>query len=320
MARRLHRWLRRSLLWLIDARPLSYGVMALGALLLVLALLGLGSCVRGCVAGGAGGSGRATSDAGSAGEVADVRSWQLPASFDAQLSSRLQELGREDVRVAKALDNLDAYAKVGNGGAYEQQKLLKLAADDPAAIDFVADLPESYPRARSEEYASGVTKGVVPRLYQWDKRWGYTEYCGRDFGTTGCCPTSFSMVYMAVTGKTDVTPGVAGELAQELDMVDDDAGTYGDFIPTAAERYGLECREVGRSVEVIKAELQSGHVLIANVGPGDFTTAGHFIVLTVWNADGSVSICDPYSSVRSGQTWDPERLVGQTMRLHSFKL
>ena len=201
MARRLHRWLRRSLLWLIDARPLSYGVMALGALLLVLALLGLGSCVHGCVAGGAGGSGRATSDAGSAGEVADVRSWQLPASFDAQLSSRLQELGREDVRVAKALDNLDAYAKVGNGGAYEQQKLLKLAADDPAAIDFVADLPESYPRARSEEYASGVTKGVVPRLYQWDKRWGYTEYCGRDFGTTGCCPTSFSMVYMAVTGN-----------------------------------------------------------------------------------------------------------------------
>ncbi len=303
-------------------RPLSYGVLALAVLalaVLALALLGAGSCARGCASGAVRGQ-EAGIDAAASQPEPDARSWQLPASFDAGLSSRLQELGRSDARIAKALDNMDAYAKVGNGGAQEQEKLLKLAADDPAAIDFVADLPTSYPQAKSEAYASGVTRGIVPRLYQWDKRWGYTEYCGRDFGTTGCCPTAFSMAYMAVTGKSDMTPGVAGELAKELDMVDDDAGTYGDFIPTAAERYGLECREVGRSVETIRSELQGGHVLIANMGPGDFTTAGHFIVISGLNADGSVLICDPYSSVRSGQTWDPERLVQQMMRLHSFAL
>lgn len=45
--------------------------------------------------------------------------------------------------------------------------------------------------------------------------------------------------------------------------------------------------------------------------PGDFTTTGHFIVLTGLTDDGKLMINDPNSITRSEKRWDIDTIVGQ---------
>ena len=60
-------------------------------------------------------------------------------------------------------------------------------------------------------------------------------------------------------------------------------------------------------------------MVICNVGPGDFTDSGHFFVATGLADDGTVEINDPYSSVRSAETWDAERIANQSIGMYAFR-
>ena len=51
--------------------------------------------------------------------------------------------------------------------------------------------------------------------------------------------------------------------------------------------------------------------------PGDFTQAGHFIVIYAYE-DGVFRVHDPNSIVRSEKTWDYDTLKGQISNLWSF--
>jgi hypothetical protein len=51
--------------------------------------------------------------------------------------------------------------------------------------------------------------------------------------------------------------------------------------------------------------------------PGDFTTSGHFIVLT-GEADGKITVCDPNSRQRSEALWDYETLAPQIKNLWAY--
>ena len=56
--------------------------------------------------------------------------------------------------------------------------------------------------------------------------------------------------------------------------------------------------------------LEAGHPVILALGAGDFTTAGHYIVLTGVE-DGRFRVNDPNSPVRSQKLWSYEELEGQ---------
>ena len=55
--------------------------------------------------------------------------------------------------------------------------------------------------------------------------------------------------------------------------------------------------------------------MICSVGPGDFTTDGHFIVLVDTNPDGTVTLRDPNSPERTAQTWELDRVLNQCLNL-----
>ena len=57
---------------------------------------------------------------------------------------------------------------------------------------------------------------------------------------------------------------------------------------------------------------------LANMGSGDFTSSGHFIVLTDIDEDGMVSVKDPNSKTNSKKKWDVNTLVPQIMGLWSY--
>jgi hypothetical protein len=64
----------------------------------------------------------------------------------------------------------------------------------------------------------------------------------------------------------------------------------------------------------IKMHLDAGRPIIVSVGPGDFTSAGHYILLTGYDSSG-FTIHDPNSPQNSEKHWTFERLSGQILNL-----
>ena len=101
----------------------------------------------------------------------------------------------------------------------------------------------------------------------------------------------------------------------------DGKGTIGSFLVDKAPELGLVCEWFypDAGVQALATYLESGYVVICNVGPGDFTESGHFFVITGMDDEGRLTINDPYSSVRSAQTWDAYTILNQTIALYAFK-
>ena len=203
-------------------------------------------------------------------------------------------------------------------GARAQNKLLKLATLEPTARSFVRNYPDLYPDD-SPEACDSLSEDVdIPLLMQWDQRWGYTVYSGAAFGQTGCCPTSLAMVYQGITRKTDMSPYDMGVLAKQNGFVSEYNGTDGQFLVTCGQQLGLAASEISVSSDALNWALSEGYVVIVNVGPGDFTEGGHFIVATGLAGNGEVVINDPYSVERSERTWTVETIVSQSRAFYMF--
>ncbi len=129
--------------------------------------------------------------------------------------------------------------------------------------------------------------GEVPFLYQTDPQWASHPYAGGTVEKNGCGPTCLSMFYVSLTGRDDLD-------AAEL---------------------GLVSEELPASAGAVREALLAGRPVICSVGPGDFTSTGHFIVLSGLAGDGGVVVHDPNSAERSSRTWDLERVLGQCLNL-----
>ena len=85
-----------------------------------------------------------------------------------------------------------------------------------------------------------------------------------------------------------------------------------------AQLFGLTPRTFTFDEEHIRGELSQGHPIICVMGPGDFTTTGHFIVLSGLDGEGKVTVRDPNSRKRSEVSWDLQKLMGQMQNLWSY--
>ena len=205
-------------------------------------------------------------------------------------------------------------------GTIVRYKMLRLAAKEPQAVPFVRDWPEKYCTYEpnyDDDHTDESSNGV-PRLYQWDKRWGYTEYSSTTFALTGCAPTTLAMVYQARTGDTSKSPYDMGVYAVENGYATDYNGTDGSLFSFGAAGLGLTCTELEVDSWALSLALSNGQLVVVNVGPGDFTDSGHYFVATGLAPDGSVMINDPFSAERSAQTWDIDTIIGQTKALYAF--
>ena len=210
------------------------------------------------------------------------------------------------------------YEALGVDGARAQNKLLKLATLEPAARSFVRNYPDMYPDDSPEPCDSLSDDVDIPLLMQWDQRWGYTVYSSAAFGQTGCCPTSLAMVYQGITRKTDMSPYDMGVLAKENGFMTQYEGTDGQFLVTCGQQLGLAASEIPMSSDGLRWALSEGYVVIANVGPGDFTEGGHFLVVAGLAENGEAIVNDPYSVEKSERTWSIETIVNQSKALYMF--
>lgn len=203
-------------------------------------------------------------------------------------------------------------------GSAIQRKLLRLAAMDFWATEFVRGYPESYPASSGQSGVPEYTGDGVPLYYQFDVRWAYADYGGEGIGLSGCAPTALAMVYQHVTGNTDRSPYDMAMYARDGGYLNAAEGTYTSLFTEGVSSLGLYTHNLDITSDSITWTLQNNGVIVANVKEGDFTEGGHYIVLTGIDEDGMISVNDPFSSVNSAKTWSMDTILSQSVNLYGY--
>ncbi len=223
-------------------------------------------------------------------------------------------------------DDLKNYSKAGKTAAkiYKNRNqysetLLAAYLNNPEMEEFI----DGYLDADLPQYSAqgGLTRQELrqdfPLFLQWDKRWGYVSYGGSIIGLSGCGPTCMSMVLVSLTGSSDMTPAEVARFSEENGYYVEGSGTSWSLMTDGAYALGLSARELSLDESVMKSSLDSGHPIICSMGPGDFTTQGHFILIYGYDAEGFL-VNDPNCISRSSRHWDFETLRGQIKNLWAY--
>lgn len=206
------------------------------------------------------------------------------------------------------------------GWAYSQTPIgvRTKANGQPETAMYAAEYPIYGDNHLSTDISDDIADGGVPLLLQWDKRWGYRLYGTNFMGNNGCGPTALAIVYAGLTGKSDWDPYSIAMYSIDQGLYYPNRGTFLELMSKGGKHLGLKVYEYGKKEKDIKKGLEKGQLMICHVVSGDFTTGGHFIVLTGMTYDGQVEIRDPNSAERSQQLWDFERIMEQTTTVWGY--
>lgn len=213
---------------------------------------------------------------------------------------------------------IQEYAKKNQLFYWDYPKsLIELLERNPETEKFVLE----YPTAKDLEYAidlSEYTRDTVPLFLQWDQRWGYIRYGSDVAGLTGCGPVCLSMAAYYLTGSEAYSPDKMLAFATENGYYVEGSGSSWTLISEGGVKLGFDVTELPLDENRIRANLEAGIPVICVMGPGDFTTTGHFIVLTDWD-DGQISINDPNSIANSEKLWTYDQIASQIRNLWAIR-
>lgn len=201
----------------------------------------------------------------------------------------------------KIQNNQSMLDDIMNSTQYPKQ-LQELALKNEEALEFVYDYPAEHVKEHTIDLTEEASMDSVPLFVQWDKRWGYEKYSGNFFAASGCGPTTLSMVVVYLTHNRDASPLAVAKYSKEAGYSVDGSGSSWTLISEGCRHYGIKAKTVALDESRMKAELDAGHPIVINVGPGDFTDTGHFMVITGYDDEG-FSINDPNSIEKSGKRW-----------------
>lgn len=160
---------------------------------------------------------------------------------------------------------------------------------------------------------------TVPLFFQWDERWGTTIYGSDVMEVTGCGPTCLSMVLVHLLQDATFTPRYVADFAEDNRYYAKGSGSKWALISEGGETLGLDVTELPLDENRMKKNLELGNPIICIMGPGDFTTAGHFIVLTGVKENKFV-VNDPNSKENSERLWSYEEISGQIKNLWACRV
>ncbi len=155
---------------------------------------------------------------------------------------------------------------------------------------------------KSKEYI-----GKFIYFNQGDAAWNSSGYGIR---SAGCGPTSMAVCISTLTGKW-VTPVDTTSWVYKQGYYSS-AGSEHRAIPAMAEHWGLRCDGLGTDYRQIKNSLKQGRPVVALMGPGYFTSGGHFMVLTEIDSDDNVTVADVGSRKRSQYKYSLSDVISQS--------
>ncbi len=230
----------------------------------------------------------------------------IEIKYQNELLSELYKLSKEDERIIEIIDHHEEYPNT----------LLYMLSRDLDMLDFVIDFPKNKNQVFSDDVGD-INLDTVPLFLQWDKRWGYGQYGSNNLAINGCGPTSLAMVLVYLTKDKTITPYKVAKMAEEKGYYVNNGGTTWDLMHYGSKNYGVTSKEIPLSKDVIYNALNNHHPIICNVTKGDFTTSGHYIVLSGIE-NNLIKVNDPNSIKRSNELWDYDRLKGQIKNLWEF--
>ena len=188
------------------------------------------------------------------------------------------------------------------------RSLVELLDRNPETKDFVLGYPDREEAA--EQAFSWESGGTVPLLMQWDPRWGYETYGSDYLAITGCGPTCLAMAGLYLTGDEHFRPDRVAGFAERSGYYASGYGSSWTLISQGAGELGLTATELPLVKKKITDALEAGNPVILAMGPGDFTTTGHYILLSGVE-DGLFRVNDPNSYANSQRLWSYEELESQ---------
>ncbi len=174
----------------------------------------------------------------------------------------------------------------------------------------------------TETPAAGSLDGLIYRdgetdvVYyaQNDSRWADAPYGTDNIGDYGCGPTSMAIVISSLTGS-NVDPVEMANWSYENGYYIRGGGSIHALIPNAAKAFGLDVSgcSINEPQRIIDA-LSDGKLVVAIMGPGTFTTSGHFMVLRGVTEDGKILVADPISTRKTNKSWDLSLILNEARK------
>lgn len=212
------------------------------------------------------------------------------------------------------------YAKAHGYSLWDYpQSLIDLLERNPEAEQFVLEYPAN--REHPPEIDLSQYKDVqqVPLFLQWDPRWGYLTYGSDMAAITGCGPVCLAMTGYYLTKDEAFSPDAMFTFAQDNGYYSPGNGSSWTLISEGGIKLGLAVKELPLDENVMKRALEQGKPIILAMGPGDFTSSGHYIVIAGVQ-EGKFIVNDPNSVLKSQQLWSYEQISGQIRNLWSISL
>lgn len=198
------------------------------------------------------------------------------------------------------------------------ENLVSLLAKNGETKDFVLSYPEEKDKTHKVNLRKYKNCNEVPLLMQWDKRWGYMKY-GKDIAAlTACGPVCLSMAAIYVTHDTGYSPDYIIDWAKDNGYCLKSGGSSWTLISEGGKKLGLDVTELPLDEQRIIKNLKVGNPIICVMGPGDFTTTGHFIVMTGYE-NGKIRVNDPNSYKNSQKLWEYKDIYKQIKNLWAIR-
>ncbi len=237
-------------------------------------------------------------------------------------TSSLQEVIASSITSTESIDPAEVIAAwLQDNPDNNTEELLKLLENNPDALTYICNYPEKKGTlldcTLTQEDLKVEEGRLLPLFMQWDDRWGYSDYGGYLFGTNACGPTTLSMVAVQLMGDTSLTPRAVADFAEEWGYVSPGGGSDWVLMSEGAEILGLTVEEISPDESWVRSEIEAGHPVVCIMGPGHFTTGGHYIVICGIDGDKFlINDCNSYT--RTNQSWDFDTFKDEIRNLWAF--
>lgn len=203
--------------------------------------------------------------------------------------------------LAELSEQFPEFAYVVENESLYSDGMLGTIANNPEMADYAYRYPTAE-QVVTGGFSEEELEQEYPLFLQWDIRWGFYPYGMSVMGESGCGPTCLSMAVFYLTRNEEVTPDAVADFSMENGYYTRDIGTAWALINEYPAEHGLHSYSIYRNQKEMKARLDAGDILILSVGPGHFTSGGHFIVIYDYDEDG-FKVNDPRCIYRSRQSY-----------------
>ena len=198
------------------------------------------------------------------------------------------------------------------------ESLIALLDRNPETEQFVLEYPIY--KDKQPEVDLSVYKNCeeVPLFLQWDPQWGYIVYGSDVAGLTGCGPVCLSMAAWYLTEDEAYSPDKMLRFALDNGYYSPGNGSSWTLISEGGVKLGFDVTELPLDENRMLKNLEAGNPIICAMGPGDFTSSGHYIVLT-GTQDGMFRVNDPNSRANSEKLWSYAQIQGQIRNIWAIR-